>query len=248
MNKKPLIALTLVAALSGMALADGFSATLEVPVSPAFGINGSLNLNVESPTGLVTGGSLIGSYSGGPFNLGLRLGTKYAVDFYRDFRTDLEGYIGLAGNVFFLPSPISLGADVSAGFRLRHRLSGLARLYSDLDVVGSYSFANASFSPLVGGTLGLKLDSIPNTDIYLQGALGTRFNNLVGYDLRAAAYLDVTPEVKLGGSVGFGTMDYAPNGHPAFTTIGTNAAVSLRLGLQFTQNPNTIGTPGSYLP
>lgn len=248
MKLKNLTALFLsTAALSSIAFADGLSATLEVPVLP-FGINGSLNYTLESPTGLVSGGSLVGNYNGSAFGLGLRAGSKYAQELASDGQLKVDGYIGAAGNVFILPSPIGLSVDASTGLKIKYALSPNARLYTDLDLIGKYSFATSSFSPFLGGTLGVKLDTIPNSDLYLQTALGTNFSGPLGYDVRAAAYYGVSPELKLGGSVGYGNMNYAPNGIPAYTTIAADSGASIRLGLQYTQLPNTIGTPGSYLP
>lgn len=249
MNTKTFIAVASALALGSAALADGFSGTLEVPLTPAFGLNGSLNYTLEYPSGLISGGSILGVYSGSTFTLGLRAGTKYAQELANDGMLDLEGYLGAGANLLVQPSPIGISLDASAGLKMKYLLSSSARLYSDLDLVGIYSFTSGSFIPFLGADLGVKLDAIPNSDIYLQSALGTYFDGApLGYDLRAAAYYGISSEVKVGGSLGFGNMNYAPNGQPAYTTIAANSGLSLRLGVQYTEKPNSIGTPGSYLP
>lgn len=235
--------------VSSSALADGLSATLEVPISPTFGISGSLNYTLEPVTGLVLGGSLMPGYVGNQFVLVARLGTKYAQTLYSDIGTELEGYVGLGANIGVLPSPLGFGLDASAGLKLKQDLSLSTRLYADADLIGFYSAASGSFIPFIGGNLGLKLDVLPLTDLYVQAALASFIGSSpLGWEVRAAGYYAVSPQWKLGASLGYGNLNYAPGGQATMTTISTAPGLSVRLGVLFVDKPNTIGTPGSYLP
>lgn len=231
------------------ALADGVSGTLDMSVSPAFGISGSLNYTLEPVTGLVMGGSLMPGYVGGQFVLVGRVGTKYAQTLYTDIGTDLEGYVGLGANIGFLPSPLGFGLDASTGLKFRQDLSAGTRLYGDADLIGFYSITSGSFVPLIGGNLGLKFDVLPLTDLYVQAALASFIGSSpLGWDVRAAGYYAVSPQWKVGASLGYGNLNYAPGGQTTMTTISGAPGVSVRLGVLFVDKPNTIGTPGSHLP
>ncbi|RIH80186.1 hypothetical protein Mterra_03544 [Calidithermus terrae] len=247
--KKLILAGTAALGLSSAALADGLSVTVDAPLVPGFSIASSFNYNVETTTGFVVGGSLMPGYGGGQFVLVGRLGAKYAQDLISDFNTELEGYVGLGTFVYVLPSPVGFSLDASAGLKFKHTFSGNSKLYADLDLVGIYFPQTGTFVPFVGGDLGLKLDLVPNTDIYVQGALGSYVGaSPLGYDVRGAVYFAFTPQAKLGVSMGYGNMNYAINGQPALTGIGPDAGFSVRLGFQFVEEPNTIGTPGSHMP
>ena len=234
--------------LASSAFADGLSGTLVAPLTPNFGIEGTVNYNIESPTGLVSGGSIVASGDSNGFGLKARVGTKYAVELYQDFDYTVVGYVGVGANAILVPSPMGVSVDASAGLKTRYFLSPMTRIYGDADFLAQYDFSSQTINPFLVGTVGAKFNITPFTDVYAQTSLATGFGATpVGFDLRLGSQYNLDPQWKVGGTVGYGNFIEGSNGLIGGSTIGSTG-FSARVGLQYVERDGSIGTPGAFLP
>jgi hypothetical protein len=247
------VALVSSAALaSGSALADGFSVTLETPVTfnpTTFSAGGSLNYSLEVIPNLFVGASAGGVYnfSAGAGALGVRVAGIYVAQLLDAPNTFVNAYVGAGTNVLVVPGPVSFGVDANAGFFARYGLSPAVRIYGGADGEVAYNFGSGSFIPAVSGYAGARFEAIPNLSLYLQGGVGYNSikaanasgssltalpfgNSGLVYDLRAGLYYAFAPQVQLG-------FYSAYNGG---FTIGLTA--------KFLEKPGTLGIAGNYLP
>ena len=131
MNLKHLAvtALSLVGLASGAAFADGFSATLETPITfgngTQFSAGGSLNYSYEVMPNLFAGASLGGAYnfSAGAGALGARVGVVYVAQLIDAPNTYVNAYVGAGANALVLPQPFSFAVDANAGLFARYGIS-----------------------------------------------------------------------------------------------------------------------------
>lgn len=244
--------LGLVAAFSGPALADGLSASLEVPILPQFSVGGTLNYTYEVIPNLFLGGSLGGAYnfSASVGGIGGRVGGVYVLQLLDADNTFVNAYVGAGTNVIYLIAPtvsgVAFSADVNGGLFARYGISQAARVYGGVDAAAAYNFSAGQFVPVASGYAGLRLEPLTNLNVYVQGAVGLnaiKVANSSGsslitglgtpgfvYDVRAGLYYAIVPQVQVGLYTGF------------------NGGFSIGLSAKFVEKPETLATPGNYLP
>jgi hypothetical protein len=241
MNIKRVFAITAAAlAISSAAYADGFSATLDVPIVPTtqFSVRLGLNYSLEVTKNLFIGASLNGSYTPSntnQFGLNARLGAKYVLLIAKSANTIFNGYIGAGANANILPQPFGISADVVAGLDGVFGLSQLVKLYGEINGKASYDFTASVFGYQADATLGVFLEPIQNLEFRVQGTVG-----IVGvanassffWLANSSLYYTIVPQFKLGVIVGY----------------GSSGAFTFGVGALFVQKPGTLGLPGAYLP
>jgi hypothetical protein len=246
-----LIGLAALGLSSAPALADGFSASLEVPILPSFSVSGTLNYSFEVVPNLLVGATIGGAYN---FNaqvggVGGRVGVVYVAQLLDADNTFVNAYVGAGANVIYViasASGLSFAADANAGVFARYGISRAVRIYGGVDGAVGFNFTGNQFIPVVSGYAGVRFEPITNLILYVQGAAGlndikvANFNgsslitNLTApgfvYDLRAGLFYSFIPEFQLGVYTGY------------------NGGFSLGVSGKFTEKPGTLGTPGNYLP
>jgi hypothetical protein len=246
-----LIGLAALGLSSAPALADGFSASLEVPILPSFSVSGTLNYSFEVVPNLLVGATIGGAYN---FNaqvggVGGRVGVVYVAQLLDADNTFVNAYVGAGANVIYViasASGLSFAADANAGVFARYGISRAVRIYGGVDGAVGFNFTGNQFIPVVSGYAGVRFEPITNLILYVQGAAGlndikvANFNgsslitNLTApgfvYDLRAGLFYSFIPEFQLGVYTGY------------------NGGFSLGVSAKFTEKPGTLGTPGNYLP
>ncbi len=250
-QRNVLIGLALIG-LSTPALADGFSATLEVPILPQFSVGGTLNYSYEVVPNLFLGGTLGGAYNFGAQagGIGGRVGGVYVLQLLDASNTFVNAYVGAGANVFYLIAPgasgLAFAADANAGVFARYGISQAARIYGGIDGALGYNFTGGQFIPVVSTYAGVRLEPLTSLEVYAQAAVGLneiKVANASGssllsafaapgfvYDVRAGLYYQIVPQVQVGLYTGF------------------NGGFSVGLSAKFTEKPGTLATPGNYLP
>ncbi len=237
-----IIALAGLLALNAPALADGFSVTVDAPISPNFSIGTGLNYSYEVIPNLFVGGSLNlvfvpSAPSSAQFGLGTRIGAKYIMQVIDTSKTYVNVYTGAGVNLQILPSPVSVSADVNAGVFGRYGVADFVKIYGGMDGALAYNFSVGALNPSISAYGGLKFEPIGALSLYAQAGVG--YNNIssVGtsgaglvYDIRAGLYYDIVPQFRLGVYTGF------------------NGGFLLGISGQYTMKPGTLATPGNYLP
>ncbi len=239
--------------LPSAAFADGFSATLETPITLTNPVNftagGSLNYSLELMKNLFVGASVGGAYnfSVGAGALGARVGAVYVAQLLDAPNTFVNAYIGAGANVLILPSPVSFGVDASAGLFARYGISRGVRIYGGVDGEVGYNVSASSFVPAVSGYVGARFEAITNLSLYTQ--FGAGYNSIkassasgssltalpvgnVGfvYDVRGGLFYSIAPQAQIGVYGAF------------------NGSFTIGLTAKFLEKPNTLGIAGNYLP
>jgi hypothetical protein len=241
-SRSLILALAGLFAVSAPALADGFSVTVDAPISPNFSIGTGLNYSYEIIPNLFVGGSLNAVFvpslpSGSQFGLSTRVGAKYIMQVINTTNTYVNVYTGAGLNVQILPSPISVSADVNAGVFARYGVGNDVKLYGGMDGALGYNFSVGQLNPEISGYAGVKFEPIGALSLYAQGAVGYNSISSVGtsgagfvYDARAGLYYDIVPQFRLGVYAGF------------------NGGFLFGIGARYAMKPGTLATPGNYLP
>lgn len=237
-----LIALAGLLAVGTPALADGFSATIDVPILPNFSIGTGLNYSYEVVPNLFVGGSLNLAFvpnlpSGSQFGLSTRVGAKYIMQVINTNNTYVNVYTGVGLDLQILPSPISVSADVNAGVFARYGVGNDVKVYGGMDGALGYNFSVGVLNPEISAYAGVKFEPIGALSLYAQAGVGFNSISSVGtsgagfvYDIRTGLYYDIVPQFRLGVYAGF------------------NGGFVLGIGGQYTMKPGTLATPGNYLP
>lgn len=256
MKTKSLLKTALLASsvlLPSTALADGFSATLETPITfgnpVQFTAGGSLNYSLEVVPNLFVGASAGGAYnfSVGAGALGARVGAVYVAQLLDAPNTFVNAYVGAGANVLIVPGPVSFGVDASAGLFARYGISPGVRVYGGADGEVGYNVSSGSFVPAVSGYVGARFETIPNLSLYTQ--VGAGYNSIkaanasgssltalpignVGfvYDVRGGLYYSIAPQAQIGVYGAF------------------NGSFTIGLTAKFLEKPGTLGIAGNYLP
>ena len=237
--------------LSSAAFADGFSATLETPISfgnpVQFTAGGSLNYSLEVIPNLFVGASVGGAYnfSAGAGALGARVGAVYVAQLLDAPNTFVNGYVGAGANVLIVPGPVSFGVDASAGLFARYGISPGVRVYGGVD--GEIGYVAGSFAPAASAYVGARFETIPNLSLYTQvgagynaikaaNASGSSLTTLAAgnagfvYDLRGGLFYSIAPQAQIGVYGAF------------------NGGFTIGLTAKFLEKPGTLGIAGNYLP
>ncbi len=242
------------AAFAAPALADGFSATLETPVTlnpTTFSAGGSLNYSIELIPQLFVGGSVGGAYNftTGSGRVGARVGGVYVMQLVQGSSAFVNGYVGAGVNSVFVPGPNTFGfsLDANAGLFARYGLSQQVRLYGGADGEAAYNISSGQFAPSASAYAGVRFEPLTALSLYAQGGVGygsIKSANASGssltvlpvanpgfvYDLRAGLFYQFAPQFQMGFYAAYSN---------AFT-IGLTA--------KFLEKPNTLGIAGNYLP
>lgn len=249
--KKTWLVLVL-AAIGSLALADGFSLTVNIPILPQFGILGgqfitpyrsyrgtALNYTVNTADNVVVGGSLRPGYFAGQFALSSRLGAVYVTKINQTDTGYVEGSVRLGSNQYFAPGGFGLDTDLGGDVFLTQRVADNLALYGGAGLTGTLTVVPAlRLGASANGYVGLRFEPFNSWDAYLEGGLVYPFGGALGYDVTASLYYTVVPGGRLGVYTGF------------LNQSGVGGAGAFKLGLagEFTQKPETLGTPGNYMP
>lgn len=237
-----IIALAGLLAVTTPALADGFSVTVDAPISPNFSIGTGLNYSYEVIPNLFVGASLNlvfvpSAPSNAQFGLGTRIGAKYIMQVTNTNNTYVNVYAGTGVDLQILPSPISVSADINAGIFGRYGIGNDVKLYGGMDGALGYNFSAGVLTPEISAYAGVKFEPIGALSLYAQAGVGYNSISSVGtsgagfvYDTRVGLYYDIVPQFRLGVYAGF------------------NGGFLLGIGGQYTMKPGTLATPGNYLP
>ena len=220
--------------------ADGFSATVGVPVTPVFGVGAALNYTYEISPNWFVGGSLRASYipvATTPFSASTRVATNYIFNLTDTSDLKADAYVGVGLNAFF-GNTTFFAADVETGAKASFTVSPMFKVYGGIDAGLSVPFASGSTTTAIFGSVftyvGGKLEPVKDVEVYAQTGLGYSGSFGVGgdirYDLGLGAYYSLTPEFRLGASVGF------------------DGNFRAGINLQYVQKPGTLATPGNFLP
>jgi hypothetical protein len=223
------------------ALADGFSATIDLPVLPAFSVGAGLHYSTEIIPNLFVGGSLNLGFTpslpaASQFGVSARVGAKYIVQVLSANNTFVNVYAGAGFDASILPTS-SFSVDLNAGFVARYGISQDIKVYGGMDSALAYNFSVGQFSPQISGYAGLKFEPLAGISLYTQAALG--FNSIATvesfgtgllFDTRVGLYYDIVPEFRLGLYAGY------------------NGGFVLGIGGQYSMKPGTLAIPGNYLP
>jgi hypothetical protein len=241
MSRKLQQIMVILGALSvSSAAADGFSATVGIPVTPVFGVGAALNYTYEISPNWFVGGSLRASYvpiATTPFSVSARIGTNYIINLTDTTDLKADAYVGGGINAYFGSSGL-ITTDVETGAKATFSVSPMAKVYGSIDAGLSVPLASTTATTYVFGSIstyvGGKLEPVKDLEVYAQAGLGySGFfgrSGGVGYDLGLGAYYSLTPELRLGASVGF------------------NGDFRAGISLQYVQKPGTLATPGNFLP
>ncbi len=241
MNLKKICTLGLVAfGISSVALADGFSATLDAPIIPTsnFSVRLGLNYSLEVSPNLFVGASLnptITPSAANVFSLNARIGAKYVILLYKDFSSLVNGYVGAGIAASVVPTPFNIGADVNAGVYGFTALGGGFKLYGGADGKLGYNFTIGAIDYAAIGYVGVFVEPLTSLELRLQGSAGVVGIGSAGAGFFAAGsslYYTIVPQFKVGI-----TANYNSNG-----------AFVFGLGALFAEKPGTLGIAGNYLP
>ncbi len=237
MNLKKICTLGLVAfGISSVALADGFSTTLDMPVIPTsnFSVRLGLNYSLEVSPNLFVGASINPTITPGAanvFSLNARIGAKYVVLLYKDFSSLVNGYVGAGIAASVVPTPFNIGADVNAGLYAITALGGGFKLYGGADGKLGYNFTVGAIDYSAIGYVGVFVEPLTSLELRLQGSAG-----VVGgagfFAASSSLYYTIVPQFKVG----------------VTAVYNSNGAFVFGLGALFAEKPGTLGIAGNYLP
>ena len=241
MNLKRAFLLTVTAlGLSSAALADGFSATLDMPIIPtsSFSIRLGLNYSLEVSKNLFIGGSLNPTITPGAanvFGLTARVGAKYVLLLLKDSASSVDAYLGAGVGASIIPEPFSIGVDFNVGIKAITALGGGFKLYGGADGVVAYVFTGGAFLYTVGANLGVFFEPITNLEFRVQGTatlIGVAGATAFGWGIGSSLYYTIIPQFKVGLTASY----------------GSNGAFVFGLGALFAEKPGSLGIAGNYLP
>jgi hypothetical protein len=226
--------------LSSAALADGFSATLDVPIVPTnqFSVRLGLNYSLEVSKNLFIGASLNPSFTPSntnQFGLTARVGAKYVVLIAKSAESIFNGYVGAGATANIVPQPFGISADINAGLDGVFGLGAGFKLYTQLNGKAGYDFTASVFGYQVDATLGIFVEPLQNLEFRLQATgvfAGVGNINGFGWALGSSLYYTIVPQFKLGVTAGY----------------GSGGAFVFGVGALFAEKPGTLGIAGNYLP
>jgi hypothetical protein len=223
------------------ALADGFSATIDLPVSPVFSLGAGLHYSTEIIPNLFVGGSLNLGFTpslpaASQFGVSARVAAKYIIQVLSADNTFVNIYAGAGFEAALLPAS-SVSTDLNAGFVARYGISQLLKVYGGMDGTLAYNFSVGQFNPQISGYAGLKFEPLAGISLYTQAALGFNgiatvdsFGSGLLFDTRVGLYYDLIPQFRLGFYAGY------------------NGGFVFGIGGQYSLKPGTLAIPGNYLP
>ncbi|MCS7068870.1 MAG: hypothetical protein RMK51_05975 [Meiothermus sp.] len=248
--KKTWLAAVVSLGLSGAALADGFSITGNVQFLPDLGLVGgqfitpyrsyrgtAVNYTLNLTENIVAGASLRPGFFAGQFVLASRAGLVGVAKLNESRTGYVEGALRLGSNQVILPGPFSFDFDAGGEIFLTQRVADAAVLYGGAGLDASLVVVpTVTLNAAANAYAGLKLELTRDLNAYLEGGLRYPFGLSLGYDITASLYYTVLRGVRLG--------LYGGYANPS----GTAGAWKLGIAGEWTEKPETLGTPGNYLP
>ncbi|GIW26046.1 hypothetical protein [Meiothermus sp.] len=248
--KKTLLALMASLGIGSAALADGFSITGNLQFVPDFGLVGgqfitpyrsyrgtAVNYTLNLTDNIVAGASLRPGFFAGQFVLASRAGLVGVAKLNESNTGYVEGAVRFGSNQIILPGPFSFDFDAGGEIFITQRLADAAVLYGGAGLDATLGVVPAvTLNAAANAYAGLKLELTRDLNAYLEGGLRYPFGLSLGYDVTASLYYTVTRGLRLGVYGGYAN----PSG----------AAGAWKLGIagEWTEKPETLGTPGNYLP
>jgi hypothetical protein len=244
--KKTMLGVLAALALGSSALADGFSITGNLQFLPSFGLVGgqfitpyrsyrgtAINYTANLSDNVLVGASLRPGYFGGVFALASRVGGVAVIKLNESDNGYVEAAFRLGSNQVILPSPFSFNFDAGAEIFLTQRVASAVVLYATLEVSPSVNLV-----PSINGFTGLKLELTRDLEAYLEGGLRYTFGGLnnLNYDLTSSLYYEIQRGLRLGLYTGLQGVS------------GGTSGFKLGIAGEWTEKPETLGTPGNYLP
>lgn len=248
--KKTLLAVMASLGIGGAAMADGFSITGNLQFLPELGLVGgqftspyrsyrgtALNYTFNLADNIVAGGSLRPGFFAGQFVLASRAGLVGVAKLNESNSGYVEGAIRFGSNQVILPGPFSFDFDAGAEIFITQRVADAAVLYGGAGLDATLVVVpSVSLNAAANAYAGLKLELTRDLNAYFEGGLRYPFGLSLGYDVTASLYYRVMRGLRLGVYGGYAN----PSG----------AAGVWKLGIagEWTEKPETLGTPGNYLP
>ncbi len=248
--KKTLLALLVSMGIGSAAFADGFSVTGNLQFLPDFGLVGgqfitpyrsyrgtAVNYTINLTDNIVAGASLRPGFFAGQFVLASRAGLVGVAKLNESNAGYVEGAIRFGSNQVILPGPFGFDFDAGGEIFITQRIADAAVLYGGAGLDATLLLSPAvSLNAAANAYAGLKLELTRELNAYLEGGLRYPFGLSLGYDVTASLYYSVMRGLRLGLYGGYAN----PSG----------AAGAWKLGIagEWTEKPETLGTPGNYLP
>lgn len=248
--KKTLLTLLATLGIGSAALADGFSITGNLQFLPEFGLVGgqfitpyrsyrgtAVNYTLNLTENIVAGASLRPGFFAGQFVLASRAGLVGVAKLNESGAGYVEGALRFGSSQVILPGPFSFDFDAGGEIFITQRIADAAVLYGGAGLDANLIVVpTVTLSAAANAYAGLKLDLTRDLNAYLEGGLRYPFGQSLGYDVTASLYYTVVRGVRLGLYGGYAN----PSG----------AAGAWKLGIagEWTEKPETLGTPGNYLP
>lgn len=248
--KKIWLAVMASLAIGSMALADGFSITGNLQFLPDFGLVGgqfitpyrsyrgtAVNYTLNLTDNIVAGASLRPGFFAGQFVLASRAGLVGVAKLNESNAGYVEGAIRFGSNQIILPGPFSFDFDAGGEIFITQRIADAAVLYGGAGLDATLVVVpTVTLNAAANAYAGLKLELTRDLNAYLEGGLRYPFGLSLGYDITASLYYTVVRGVRLGVYGGY--------------TNASGAAGAWKLGIagEWTEKPETLGTPGNYLP
>lgn len=236
--------------IGSMALADGFSITGNLQFLPDFGVVGgqfitpyrsyrgtAVNYTLNLTENIVAGASLRPGFFAGQFVLASRAGLVGVAKLNESSAGYVEGAIRFGSNQIILPGSFSFDFDVGGEIFITQRMADAAVLYGGAGLDATLVVVpTVTLNAAANAYAGLKLELTRDLNAYLEGGLRYPFGLSLGYDITASLYYTVVRGVRLGVYGGY--------------TNASGAAGAWKLGIagEWTEKPETLGTPGNYLP
>jgi hypothetical protein len=236
--RRTLFTLMTAAALTSPALADGFSASLDVPVVSGGGLNfsigASLAYSIEVAPRIFVGAKVgVGfdpqAVAADQFSLGARLGGKYVLNVTKGKDLWVDVPVGVGIDVGILPGAVSVAADLNAAVNVVYALNPTAKIIAQGGGFVGYTFTSGGgFKYNVFADAGVFFEPITNLELYARGSID--YSGALGYEVVGGLYYTLIPQAKLGLYVGY------------------NGGVVVGIRGLFVEKPGTLGVLGAFQP
>jgi hypothetical protein len=248
--RKTLLAVLTTLGIGSAALADGFSITGNLQFLPELGLVGgqfttpyrsyrgtAVNFTVNLTDNIVAGASLRPGFFAGQFVLASRAGLVGVAKLNESSTGYVEGAIRFGSNQVILPGPFSFDFDAGGEIFITQRVAEAAVLYGGAGLDATLLLTPAvSLNAAANAYAGLKLELTRELNAYLEGGLRYPFGLSLGYDVTASLYYTFLRGLRLGLYGGYVSQS------------GAIGAWKLGIAGEWTEKPETLGTPGNYLP
>ncbi len=142
----------------------------------------------------------------------------------------------MGSNQIYQPGPFGLDFDLGGELFLTQRVSDSVALYGGTGLTVTLTPSPLIVSTGLNAYVGSKLELTRDLDAYLEGGILYPLGGVLGYDLTTSLYYTVMRGARVGVYGG-----YVNQGGPA-------GAFKFGISAEWTEKPETLGTPGNYLP